>query len=87
MIDTSQTALLAAAARAAHLTVDAEPRIFADTLAATLLGGDADTYLAYHRAHGDHLVLAGARAQVTSARASRRSCGGAPTRCARWSCR
>jgi methyltransferase (TIGR00027 family) len=60
----SQTALTAATARAAHLIVDQAPVIFADTLAATLLGEAAETFLAYHRAHGDHLVLAGARAQV-----------------------
>jgi methyltransferase (TIGR00027 family) len=61
----SQTALTAAAARAAHLIVDAEPIIFADTLAARLLGDQADTFLDYHRNHGSHTVLAGARAQVT----------------------
>jgi O-methyltransferase involved in polyketide biosynthesis len=37
----SQTAMTAAAARAAHLLVDSEPRIFADTLAAPLLGDKA----------------------------------------------
>ena len=61
----SQTALTAAAARAAHLDVDAPPRIFADTLAATLLGPLADELLAYHRTRGDHPILAGARAQTT----------------------
>ena len=60
----SQTALTAAAARAAHLIVDAEPTIFADPLAAPLLGERADEFLAYHRLHGTHLVLAGARTQV-----------------------
>jgi methyltransferase (TIGR00027 family) len=60
----SQTALLAAAARAAHLIVDAEPYIFADTLAATLLDDRADEFIDYHRNHGRHVVLAGARAQV-----------------------
>lgn len=60
----SQTALTAAAARAAHLAVDAPPRIFADTLAATLLGPHADELLAYHHARGDHPILAGARAQT-----------------------
>src|SRR5262249_34075672 len=53
-----------AAARAAHLIVDAPPAIFADPLAAPLLGGDAEQLLSYHRRHGSHLVLAGARAQV-----------------------
>jgi methyltransferase (TIGR00027 family) len=61
----SQTAMTAAAARAAHLLVDSEPRIFADSLAALLLGGEAETYLRYHREHGDHPLLAGTRAQAT----------------------
>jgi methyltransferase (TIGR00027 family) len=61
----SETALTAAAARAAHLIVDGTPVIFADTLAATLLGDRAGELLDYHRKHGDHPVLAGARAQVT----------------------
>ncbi|HEX6451311.1 MAG TPA: class I SAM-dependent methyltransferase [Trebonia sp.] len=60
----SFTALTAAAARAAHLVVDDEPRIFADTLAAPLLGDRADELIGYHRLHGTHLVLAGARAQA-----------------------
>ena len=61
----SLTALTAAAARAAHLIVDNEPVIFADTLAQALLGERAVELIAYHRAHGTHPVLAGARAQVT----------------------
>ena len=61
----SQTALTAAAARAAHLLVDHQPWIFADHLAAVLLGKLADEFIGYHRAHGEHLVLAAARAQVT----------------------
>ena len=60
----SQTALMAAAARAAHLIVDHEPVIFADELAATLLGEQADELISYHRVHGTHLVLSCARAQV-----------------------
>jgi methyltransferase (TIGR00027 family) len=60
----SQSALAAAAARAAHLRVDAEPHIFSDSLAEALLGADAASLLAYHDLHGDHPVLAGARAQV-----------------------
>jgi methyltransferase (TIGR00027 family) len=62
----SMTALTAAAARAAHLIVDDEPRIFADPLAATLLGDQADTLLGYHRRHASHEVLAGARATATT---------------------
>jgi methyltransferase (TIGR00027 family) len=61
----SLTALTAAAARAAHLIVDNDPPIFADTLAATLLGERADELINYHRAHGTHVVLVGARTQVT----------------------
>jgi methyltransferase (TIGR00027 family) len=60
----SFTALTAAAARAAHLVVDGEPQIFADTLAAPLLGDRADELIGYHRLHGAHLVLACARAQA-----------------------
>ena len=60
----SQTALIAAAARAAHLIVDGGPVIFADHLAAHLLGERADEFISYHRAHGTHLVLSCARAQV-----------------------
>jgi methyltransferase (TIGR00027 family) len=60
----SQTAMTAAAARAAHLLFDAEPRIFADTLAAALLGDEAENFLRYHREHGDHPLLAGTRAQA-----------------------
>jgi len=56
---------MAAAARAAHLIVDHEPLIFADPLAADLLGDRADELISYHRLHGSHLVLASARAQVT----------------------
>lgn len=61
----SQTALTAAAARAAHLIVDSEPLIFADTLATALLGDRAEELISYHRSNGSHLVLASARAQVT----------------------
>ena len=61
----SLTALTAAAARAAHLIVDDEPRIFADTLAAALLGERAEELISFHKLHGTHPVLAGARVQVT----------------------
>jgi methyltransferase (TIGR00027 family) len=61
----SLTALTAAAARAAHLIVDGKPVIFADTLAEAMLGERAEEFIAYHRAHGTHPVLAGARTQVT----------------------
>ena len=59
-------AMTAAAARAAHLLVDDEPRIFADSLAATVLGDQADPLIDYHRQHGRHEVLAGARVMVTT---------------------
>jgi methyltransferase (TIGR00027 family) len=62
----SQTALTAAAARAAHLIVDSAPPVFADTLAGTLLGDLAGEFIGFHRTHGGHPVLAGARAQVTT---------------------
>ncbi|MGW3962823.1 class I SAM-dependent methyltransferase [Amycolatopsis sp. NPDC005003] len=61
----SQTAFTAAAARAAHLLVDTEPFIFSDPLAVRFLGHRADELLAYHRLHGPHPILAGARAEAT----------------------
>lgn len=62
----SQTALTAAAARAAHLIVDHEPLIFRDPLAHTLLGDRAEELIDYHRAHGEHLVLSGARTSTVT---------------------
>ncbi|MBO2448214.1 class I SAM-dependent methyltransferase [Actinomadura barringtoniae] len=62
----SRTALAAAVARAAHLVVDREPLIFRDELAATLLGDLGEEMLGYHRAHGDHIILAGTRTVVTT---------------------
>jgi methyltransferase (TIGR00027 family) len=58
--------MMAAAARAAHLLVDQPPYIFEDTAAAALLGDRAEELLAYHRMHGDHVVLRGARAQIVA---------------------
>src|SRR5581483_4708452 len=60
----SQTALTAAAARAAHLAVDSPPFIFTDSLAAPLLGDRAGELTGYHRQHAAHPILASARAQV-----------------------
>lgn len=60
----SQTALTAAAARAAHLIVDGAPTIFADTLAERILGEQAETFLSYQRNSGTHPILVGARAQA-----------------------
>jgi len=57
--------MTAAAARAAHVLVDSEPWIFADSLAALLLGDQAETYIRYHREYRDHPLLAGTRAQAT----------------------
>ena len=61
----SQTALAAAAARAAHLVVDREPLVFRDPVAADLIGEPGAEMVGYHRASGDHIVLSGTRAQVT----------------------
>ncbi|MBN1170590.1 MAG: class I SAM-dependent methyltransferase [Micromonosporaceae bacterium] len=60
----SHTALMAAAARAAHLIVDGQPTIFADTLAEALLGSSAEELLGYHRAHHDEPILVNLRAQM-----------------------
>lgn len=62
----SVTALLAAAARAAHLIVDQAPPLFADTAAYALLGEYAEEFVGHHRAYGDHPLLAGARVGVTT---------------------
>ncbi|WP_327139848.1 class I SAM-dependent methyltransferase [Nocardia sp. NBC_01327] len=62
----SRTAMMAAAARAAHLIVDREPYLFQDTAAEALLGTRAAELLSYHRTSGDHPVLSGTRAQVTA---------------------
>jgi O-methyltransferase involved in polyketide biosynthesis len=61
----SQTALAAAAARAAHLVVDQEPLIFRDPTAMALLGDKGEEMVGYHQRSGDHIVLSGTRAQVT----------------------
>jgi len=60
----SQTALMAAAARAAHPIVDHEPIIFVDPCAEALLGEQA-ALIDYHRHSGDHTILVGVRTQVT----------------------
>lgn len=64
-LEESRSALTAAAARAAHLFCDADPLLFRDPLAQTLLGSDGETYLAFHRLHGDHPILAQARVLTT----------------------
>ncbi len=60
----SNTAMTAAAARAAHLIVDDSPYIFSDTTAEALLGDRAAELLGYHRGHAAHPILSAARAQV-----------------------
>jgi methyltransferase (TIGR00027 family) len=47
------------------LIVDDDPPIFADTLAQAMLGERAEELIGFHRAHGTHPILSGARAQVT----------------------
>jgi len=61
----SETALTAAAARAAHLIVDDAPYILADNLAAALLGERAAELIGYHRGNATHPILVAARTQVT----------------------
>jgi methyltransferase (TIGR00027 family) len=60
----SETAMTAAAARAAHLVVDDPPLIFSDALAAALLGERADELIGYHRQYPTHPILSAARGQV-----------------------
>jgi methyltransferase (TIGR00027 family) len=60
----SNTAMTAAAARAAHLIVDGFPVIFADTCAAALLGERAEELIGYHRQNTAHPILSAARGQV-----------------------
>lgn len=61
----SRTAFTAAAARAAHPLVDAEPQLFTDVHALALLGDRAEELVRYHRLHGEHPILRDARTQVT----------------------
>ncbi|WP_158588112.1 class I SAM-dependent methyltransferase [Actinomadura logoneensis] len=58
----SRTAMMVAAARAAHLVVDGRPVILRDDVAGRLLGDAADDLVGYHRQHGSHVVLWGTRA-------------------------
>lgn len=60
----STTAFLTAAARAAHLIVDDEPRILVDDVAIGLLGDRAEEFLVYQRDHGSLPVMRYARADV-----------------------
>jgi methyltransferase (TIGR00027 family) len=57
----SPTALLSAAARAAHLHVDVRPYLLVDDLAERLMGESGRAPLDYHRRFPTHPVLAGAR--------------------------
>jgi hypothetical protein len=45
--------------------VDQEPLLFRDPVAADLIGEPGAEMVGYHRRSGDHIVLAGTRAQVT----------------------
>jgi methyltransferase (TIGR00027 family) len=47
------------------MVVDREPLIFRDPVAADLIGEPGAEMVGYHRRSGDHIVLAGTRAQVT----------------------
>lgn len=58
----SFTALMSAAARAAHLLVDPAPHVFTDPLAGSWLGESGGQMLGPHRGFPHHPVLAGARA-------------------------
>lgn len=62
----SGTAIASAAARAAHLVVDSEPLIYADTGAASLLMLLDDPGLAFHSAMPREPILAGARASAVA---------------------
>ncbi|WP_211217930.1 class I SAM-dependent methyltransferase [Microbacterium luticocti] len=57
----STTALMSAAARAAHPLVDAPPHLLIDEIAAALVDHDHPSPLDYHRAQPDAPVLASAR--------------------------
>jgi methyltransferase (TIGR00027 family) len=65
LAEPSRTALVTAAARAAHLIVDREPRIFEDTLA-VLLGGLAKELVGAHRDSADSQNLAHVRVAITT---------------------
>lgn len=60
-IEPSQTALFAAAARAAHAHVDAEPHILIDEVAERLCRAQGHSPLDYQLAHPEAAVLAAAR--------------------------
>jgi methyltransferase (TIGR00027 family) len=62
----SRTAMLTAAARAAHLVVDREPWIFEDVCAARLLGDDADELVASHHRGANADALASVRVAITT---------------------
>ncbi len=68
MVDrvTSQTALKAAAGRAAHLLVDQPPYLLDDPVAERMLGDRADELIDRHRLAGADPVVTAARAQVTA---------------------
>jgi methyltransferase (TIGR00027 family) len=61
----SQTSLVVAAARAAHLIVDKEPWLFSDPVAGRLLGRQREQLMANHRMFPTLRALAGLRAEAT----------------------
>lgn len=64
-LQSSRTALLSAAARAAHLTVDDEPFLFRDTVAERVLGSTGVEMIRYHRQRGGHPIPANTRVTAT----------------------
>ena len=62
----TRTALMAAAARAAHLLVDDDPKIFEDTVALALLGSDADELVEFHRSSAEAELAASLRVTMTT---------------------
>jgi O-methyltransferase involved in polyketide biosynthesis len=57
---------MAAAARAAHLLVDDDPKIFEDTVALALLGSDADELVEFHRSSAEAELAASLRVTMTT---------------------
>lgn len=64
-LQSSRAALLSAAARAAHLTVDDEPFLFRDTVAERVLGSTGVEMIRYHRQRGGHPIPANTRVTAT----------------------
>ena len=75
----SRTAVATAAARAAHLAIDHEPRIFADRLAGVLLGELAPDLVDAHRDPTNAVALASMRVAMTARSATARSACARPS--------